>query len=105
MSDNASRLSMHQYGTLKYIRNHRVTLGYLRKAHATTLGSLAQRELICKTSSGDEAEVILTPAGEEAFKCYHNASLNERSHEGNLTDRCMRLLQHARRIAVIGKSA
>lgn len=104
MSEQPIRLSLHQYGTLKFIRSHRVTLNYLRRAHATTLGSLAYRELICKTSSGDEAEVILTPAGEEAFKSYSNASLNERSHEGELTERCLRLLQHARRIAVM-KSA
>ena len=89
-------LSRHQYGTLKFIHSNHVTLEYLRHAHANTLGSLAYNGWIMKRGSGEKAEVVLTGAGEEQLRIYSHASINERQHERELTDRCLRLLAHAR---------
>lgn len=92
-------LSRHQYGTLKFIRHHAPTLAYLRKAHANTLGSLLHpsRAYLRITGKSEGAVVLLSPAGEDAYKNYEQASMNERSHEKELTERCMRLLQLSRR--------
>jgi hypothetical protein len=90
-------LSRHQYGTLKFIMHQKVTLADLRHAHATTLGSLAYRGYLKLTGTGEEQEVGLTKTGEEALRVYTEAALNERSHEGELTERCLRLLRHGRR--------
>ncbi len=89
-------LSRHQYGTLKFIHDNHVTLDYLRGAHANTLGSIAYNGWIVKKGSGGDAEVVLTKSGEEQLRIYTHASLNERQHEADLTERCMRLLAHAR---------
>lgn len=89
-------LSRHQYGTLKFISQNHVTIEYLRNAHANTLGSLAYNNWIAKKGTGEKAEVVLTKSGEDELRMYNEASLNERLHEGELTDRCMRLLQHSR---------
>jgi hypothetical protein len=92
-------LSRHQYGTLKFIHHNHVTLEYLRHAHANTLGSVAQNGWIAKRGAGEKSEVVLTAVGEEQLRLYNQASLNERSHEAELTDRCLRLLQVSRRQA------
>lgn len=89
-------LSRHQYGTLKFISHNRVTLEYLRVAHANTLGSIAQNGWIVRKGAGEKAEVVLTKSGEEQLRIYTHATLNERSHEGELTERCLRLLAHSR---------
>ena len=91
-------LSRHQYGTLKFIANNHVTLTYLRHAHGNTLGSCAYNGWIAKTGKGlgDDAEIVLTHAGKEALRTYTEATMNERSHEGDLTERCLRLLTHSR---------
>lgn len=89
-------LSRHQYGTLKFINDNHVTLEYLRHAHANTLGSIAYNGWIVKRGAGESAEVVLTKAGEEQLKIYTHASLNERSHEAELTERCRRLIMHSR---------
>ena len=93
---NLRPLSRHQYGTLKFIHDSHVTLAYLRHAHANTLGSIAQRGYLQKVSTGDESPIVLSKAGEEALRLYATATMNERSHEGELTDRCLRLLRHVR---------
>ena len=89
-------LSRHQYGTLKFINESNVTLAYLRHAHANTLGSLAQRGYLQKEGSHDNSRVVLTKSGLNALGSYMTASMNERSHEGDLTERCMRLLRVSR---------
>jgi hypothetical protein len=89
-------MSRHQYGTLKFIYDNHVTLEYLRHAHANTLGSIALNGWIVKRGSGESAEVVLTKAGEEQMRAYSHASLNERAHEADLTERCRRLLQYSR---------
>jgi hypothetical protein len=106
-TDNKPRnLSRHQYGTLKFIADNKVTLGYLRHAHGTTLGSIAYHRWIEVRGTGDDALVYLTKAGEEELKSYNHATLNERSHEADITERCMRLLKHARsRVVPIQKTA
>ena len=50
---------------------------------------------------GEAAQVFLTEEGAEALKSYDLAQLNQRSHEGELTARCLRLLQHSRRMAIV----
>lgn len=98
MSENVTlNLSRHQYGTLKFIRDSAPNLAYLRKAHANTLGSLAYRGYLRRHGPGEEAVVLLTPTGEEAYQTYAKATLNERATEKEMTERCMRLLQLSRR--------
>lgn len=94
-------LSRHQYGTLLFIFSNKVTMEYLRHAHANTLGSLAYRGYLKLVGTGDHQEVELTKAGDEALRTYREATLNERIHEGELTDRCLRLLRHGRRQALV----
>jgi hypothetical protein len=108
MSDNTKvplNLSRHQYGTLKFIHEHDVTLAHLKRAHGNTLGSLAYRGYLRKVGSSDAAQVFLTEDGIGALKLYKDAGMNERQHEHELTERCQRLIQHSRRIAVMSKSA
>lgn len=92
-----NNLSRHQYGTLKFIRHNAPSIVYLHRAHANTLGSLAYRGYLRRVGTGDSAVVMLTSAGENAYLTYDTASLNERAKEKDLTERCMRLLQHSRR--------
>jgi hypothetical protein len=91
-------LSRFQYGDLKYIFHNRVTMASLRKANMTTLSSLAYRGYLRRVGMTDDSEVFLTPAGEAALKRYGEATMNTRQHERELTDRCLRLLKHSRRI-------
>ncbi len=99
-------LSRHQYGTLKFIHNNRPTLQYLRVAHAGTLSSLGLREFIeCIGSADDEkATVVLTRTGQAALQIYNDSSLNERSHEMELTPRTLQLLRHVRRVTQMRKA-
>jgi hypothetical protein len=100
-------LSRHQFGTLKFINDNKVTMGYLKIAHANTLGSLAWRGYLFITSNGagDKAIVGLTPEGEKALRSYTSASINERQHEHELSERCLRLLRHSRRVVAMRKTA
>ena len=99
-------LSWHQYGTLKFIAENTPTLAYLRIAHAATLTSLLHpgRNYLYVTGRGDEAVVVLTKTGDDALRTYTNATLNERHQERELTERCLRLLKHARRLSAFSKS-
>lgn len=101
MENQERNLSRHQFRTLKYIREHRVTVQSLRTFSGTTLGSLAYAGLIAKSGTGDIAEIVLTPAGEAAFKFYTSVGYNERKHEGDLTERCELLLKHVRKFRVV----
>ncbi len=102
MSDQPIKnLSRHQYGDLKFIHHNAPSLSYLRKAHASTLSSLAYRGYLRRHGTGDSAVILLTPAGQEALAAYEKATLNERVREGELTERCMRLLQYSRRKQVL----
>ncbi len=108
--DLPKSLSRHQYGTLKYIDQENPTLSTLRIAHAGTLSSLlhASRGYLIMVPHGtnkDDAIVTLSKAGTQALRSYEQATLNQRSHEMELTERCLRLLQLSRRRSQIGKSA
>lgn len=103
--DKARNLSRHQYGTLKYIAENKVTLAYLRHAHANTLGSIAYWNWIAVQGKDDNSLVVLTKSGQEQLYIYTHASLNERGKEGELTARCLRLLKHTRRVVEMRKSA
>lgn len=96
MKNPLRNLSRHQYGTLRFIAQNHVTIEYLRHAHANTLGSIAYNGWIMKKGTGEKAEVVLTKSGEEELRMYNEASLNERQKEGELTERCLRLLAHSR---------
>jgi hypothetical protein len=89
-------LSRHQYGTLKFIHNHNVTLKYLRRCHANTLGSLAYQGWIRRSGTGDDALIFLTNEGETELLSYERGGMNERRVEGELTDRVRRLLRLTR---------
>jgi hypothetical protein len=89
-------LSRHQYGTLKFIKQNRVTLAYLGHAHGNTLGSVIANRWIVVAGRSEDSPVILTPDGENALRTYTHATLNERAHEGDLTERCARLLRYSR---------
>lgn len=100
MDDNTPRnLSRHQYRTLRYIKNHQVTMAALRRAHGNTLGSLAQNDYIRRIGAGDGAEVVLTQRGLTALDSYNESGMNERKHAADVTERCLRLLRHVRNIA------
>ena len=98
-------LSRHQYGTLRFIAQNKVTLAYLRHAHATTLGSLAYRGYLVRLGPAETDLIILSKKGEAMLSNYNAASLNERSHEGELTERCQRLLKYSARALQLVKSA
>ena len=99
---NLSRL---QYGDLRFIHRNRVTMGHLRLANLTTLTSLAYRGYLRRSGAGEDAEVLLTPEGETALSAYEDAALNTKARESDLTERCLRLLRHSRRVVAMQKSA
>lgn len=99
---NLSRL---QYGDLRFIHRNRVTMGRLRSANLTTLTSLAYRGYLRRTGAGEDADVFLTPEGEMALDAYESATLNTKARESDLTERCLRLLRHSRRVVTMRKSA
>lgn len=94
-------LSRHQFPTLMWIRNHRVTVRDLRGFHGATLGSLGYNGYIAKIGGGEDAEVQVTQAGEEALRQYTEQRYNQRQHAGDITERCMTLLRHVRRVRVL----
>lgn len=95
-------LSRHQYGTLKFIHEHNVTLSYLGRAHANTLGSLAYHGWIRRVGTGESALIMLTARGEEELQSYVLGGMNERQKAGELTERVRRLLHVSRVIAMKG---
>ena len=103
--DPPKSLSRHQYGTLKFIHNNKVALSYLRVAHAGTLSSLAYRGYLQRTGPHDTGQVVLTKEGQEALRVYSEASLNERAHERELTERCQRLLRYTARRKVVSMAS
>lgn len=98
-------LSRHQYGDLLYISRNRPTMHQLRLANMNTLTSLAQRGYLFKVGPTDDSEVMLTKAGEEALRLYQQAGMNERMHEADITERCLRLLRYSRRLVMMSKGA
>lgn len=98
-------LSRHQYGTLRFIFHNHVTLEYLRHAHATTLGSLAYRGYLLRLGPQETDRITLSPKGEAMMRNYDGAALKERGHEGELTERCQRLLKYSARALQLVKSA
>lgn len=77
-----------QFGTLRYIRNHDVSIEDLNGYNLTTFGSLAKRGWVTRKGH----RVFLTRQGEEAFDAYHFASCNYRQHAGEISDRVRTLL-------------
>lgn len=99
-------LSRHQYGMLKFISENHVTRAYLRHAHGGTLWSvLYQRWAIATGPGKDDDPIVLTKDGQAELDAYQRASMPERSHEAELTERCQRLLKHSKRIVAMQKTA
>lgn len=84
-----------QYGTLRYLIKHNVSMDDLRLYNLSTLGSLLQRKYLERR--GDELTV--TKEGMEAYLLYHTGGPNYRQHEGELSDR-VRLMLHMRSLSV-----
>lgn len=98
-------ISRHQYGMLKFIHENHVTRAYLRHANGGTLGSVAHWRWIT-AGPKDEDPVVLTKEGLEELEAYSRATFRERTTEGELTDRCQRLLKYSRsRVVPMRKSA
>ena len=103
MEDSPKNLSRHQYGDLLFIHRNRVTMATLRKANMITMTSLAARGYLRRVGTGEDTEIMLTPAGEMALKTYTDATMYERKAESDITERCARLLRHSRRIVEMGE--
>lgn len=98
-------ISRHQYGMLKFIHENKVTRAYLRHANGGTLGSVAYWHWIASTGPSDDDLVFLTKEGEVELEAYSRATFRERTTEGELTERCQRLLKYSRRVVPMVKSA
>jgi hypothetical protein len=85
-------LSRHQFGGLRYIASHDVTVDSLRACKDSTLWSLFYRGYLAATGG----TVRLSSAGQEAYDTYRMASMPERKTEADLTARSQALLAVAR---------
>lgn len=84
-----------QYGTLKYLINHEVSIEDLRIYNLTTLGSLLQRGYLQRQGT----KLAVTEKGIEAYQLYHTGGPNYRQREGELSER-VRLMLHLRMLSV-----
>ena len=99
-------LSRHMYNDLRFIHEHHMTVAHLRMANMTTMTAIAARGYLRKIGQGEEAEILLTQAGEDALGRYSGTEMNLRKHEAEITERCLQLLKHTRRVvAMEAKSA
>lgn len=99
-------LSKYQYGLLKYVESHRVTLEGLQTAHGGTLGSALDRGYLARGTEADGVITIhLTEEGRAALNEYSTSSIRQRLHPGPLTDHCARMLRAVRlsKVFNIGK--
>lgn len=78
-----------QFGTLRYIHQHQVSIEDLNGYNLSTFGSLAKRGWVTRKGH----RILCTKKGEEAFQQYHYASCNYRQHAGEISER-VRLLLH-----------
>lgn len=78
-----------QFGTLRYIHNHDVSLEDLNGYNLSTFGSLAKRGWVTRKGH----RIICTRKGEEAFAQYHHAECNYRQHAGEISERVRLLLR------------
>ncbi len=94
---NLRNLSVHQFGTLRYVKEQPVTVETLEGVHGGTLWSLLHRKYLTKGEDhGRQTRIVLTRAGEEELHSYTHAEARQRAHVGDLTERCARMLRVAR---------
>lgn len=89
-----------QFGTLRYIRDHEVSVDELRSYNLVTFGSLLRRGWVTRKGQ----RIMCTREGEDAYALYHYSTCNYRSHAGELTDR-VRLLLHISDLRMVKSSA
>lgn len=77
-----------QFGTLKYIRNHDISIDYIRILHMGTFWSLINRGWIQRSGG----KIVLTRAGDEAYEQYSNGTANYRQKEGDISERVALML-------------
>lgn len=94
-------ISRHQYGTLRYVRDHQPTVAELRDINNLTLGSLGHWHWTRLNGSGEHATLTITPLGIEVLRAYEGADVNRRLHEAEMTERCLRLLRYSRRLGQV----
>ena len=82
-------MTRNQYGTMRYIIGHEITVDYCRIINGTTLGSLLHNKWVKRR--GDQ--VIVTNEGFEAFESYRLAQPAYRNHEADLSERVNLMLQ------------
>ena len=82
-------MSSLQYGTLKYIIDHEVTVGDAQMINMSTLGSLAQRGWVAR----DGNRIVPTKVGHLASDSYRLAKANFRQNEADISDRVRGLLK------------
>ena len=85
-----------QYGTLRYLVGHSVSMDDIRMYNLTTLGSLIQHGWVERRGN----QITATQEGVEAFELYHRGGPNYRQHEADLSER-VRLMLHIRTLNVI----
>lgn len=77
-----------QFGTLKYIRNHDVSVDYIRILHMGTMYSLISRGWIQRSGG----KIVITRAGEDAYELYAQGAPSYRKQEGNISERVALML-------------
>ena len=78
-----------QFGTLKYVINHEISIQYARILNMGTLGSLVRRGWINRV--GDKIEA--TRAGLEAYGEYQHGTANYRKQEAEISERVALMLK------------
>ena len=82
-------MSFRQYGTLKFINTHDVTLEHVRQFSMSTFGSLWKRGWITKSG----IKLVLTKSGSAALEQYSYAMPNYRKDQSaELTQRVREML-------------
>lgn len=94
-------MTFHQYGTLKYVMNHPVTVENAGELSMVTFGSLIQRGWVARI--GNKLE--LTKEGLEAYELYNKAQANFRKVDTGLTEHVRTMLHISKLIALKNKSA
>jgi len=93
-------MSSLQFGTLKYLIAHEITVEHLGIYNLTTLGSLIQRGWVERQGS----KIAVTKDGQEAYDSYSRGGPNYRLKEGELSER-VRLMLHINKLRTMPKAS
>ena len=94
-------MSHRQFGTLRYIDNHDISIEYVKMLNLSTFGSLWTRKWITKTGSN---KIVLTRNGKQALDQYSRALPSYRKTSGEITER-VRLMLHIHQLKHDTKTA